>query len=77
MKADSWILNELPEYLIKDWYELYIYNESDMQASAYYWLRDYFDRERSAKWIVRTQPFIPLSLVGGGPRQLVESMSQC
>ncbi len=32
MKADSWILNELPELLVTDWYNGLIYTESDMQA---------------------------------------------
>lgn len=60
MRADSLILNDLPQYLIQEWYNLNIYNESDMQCCVYWWLRDYFDTVRSAKWIIRTQPTTPL-----------------
>jgi hypothetical protein len=60
MRVDSFILNDLPEFLIDQWYDLDIYNESDMQCCTYFWLRDYFDNDRSGKWIIRTQPTTPL-----------------
>lgn len=60
MRADSWILNEIPEYLIMDWYNLKIYTEFDLQATAYFWIRKYFERERSLNWIVRLQPSLIL-----------------
>ncbi len=56
MRGNSWIINELPELLVKDWYNLYIYSEYDMQVATYYWLRAYFDQERDKNWIIRTQP---------------------
>ncbi|WXG43955.1 MAG: hypothetical protein WED04_07990 [Promethearchaeati archaeon SRVP18_Atabeyarchaeia-1] len=60
-KADSWILNDLPEKLVEDWYSNFVYSEFDMQAAAYYWLRKYFENERSERWFLRSQPLIELS----------------
>lgn len=57
MKADTFVLNDLPEILVKDWYNCYLYSEFDMQVICYYWLRHRYcgtARER----IVRTQPVL-------------------
>lgn len=60
MRGDTWIINVLPEILVEDWYNLYIYSEYDLQVATYHWLRREFDKNRSVKWIVRTQPIILL-----------------
>jgi hypothetical protein len=60
MKANSWILHELPELLVSDWYNYNIYSEFDLQVAAYFWLRKHFEKYRSIKWIVRAQPVIKL-----------------
>ena len=61
MRADSWILHELPELLVSDWYNYNIYSEFDLQVAAYFWLRKHFEKYRSIKWIVRAQPVIKLT----------------
>jgi hypothetical protein len=58
MRADSWILKDLPELIIRDWYDGHVYTESDMQASVYYWLRKHFEKERNAEWFIRTEPVL-------------------
>ncbi|MGB3478667.1 MAG: hypothetical protein WBB67_05860 [bacterium] len=60
MRADSWILHELPELLVSDWYNYNIYSEFDLQVTAYFWLRKHFEKCSSIKWIVRAQPVIKL-----------------
>lgn len=64
MRADPWILNDLPERLVDDWYDRYIFNEHDMQVATYYWLRRHFDRYRSEPWSVRAQPVLELRAGG-------------
>ena len=61
MKADTWLLNGLPEQLVTDWYNLQIFNEYDMQVATYYWIRREFERTRSENWSVRTQPSLKMS----------------
>lgn len=56
MRADTWILHDLPEQLVADWYNLQIFTEYDMQVATYYWIRREFERTRSDSWTVRTQP---------------------
>ena len=63
MRADTWILNDLPEQLVADWYNLQVFNEYDMQVATYYWIRREFERTRSESWTVRTQP--SLEMPGG------------
>lgn len=63
LRADSWILHELPEHLVVDWYNLQIFTEYDLQVATYYSLRREFERTRSEQWLVRTQP--SLDLTGG------------
>jgi hypothetical protein len=43
LRADSWILHELPERLVADWYNLQIFTEYDLQVATYYWLRHEFE----------------------------------
>jgi len=61
LRADSWILHELPERLVADWYNLQIFTEYDLQVATYYWLRREFERTRSKQWLVRTQPILNLA----------------
>lgn len=63
MRADSWVMDDLPELVVADWYNLFIFTECDLQVAAYYWLRRYFQRTRSEQWSVRTQPTLD---VGSG-----------
>ena len=63
MRADSWVKYDLPEQLVADWYNLYIFTEYDLQVATYYWLRKQFHRQRSEQWSVRTQPTLD---VGAG-----------
>ncbi|MBI3550950.1 MAG: hypothetical protein HY077_00405 [Elusimicrobia bacterium] len=58
MKADGWIVDLLKREVVNDWFDLRIYSEFDLQVCAYFWLRKYFDGERSTKWIVRAQPLV-------------------
>lgn len=60
MRGDPYVLNELAESLVCDWYDGRIYTEHDMQSSAYFHLRQYFNRERNHSWILRNQPTITL-----------------
>lgn len=61
MRADSWILHDLPEHLFDDWYNLQIFTEYDLQVATYYWVRREFERTRSEQWLVRTQPTLDLA----------------
>ncbi|MGA2325560.1 MAG: hypothetical protein ABSH05_04670 [Bryobacteraceae bacterium] len=47
---------DLPELLVRDWYSLFIFTEYDLQVATYYWFRQHFERTRSERWSVRTQP---------------------
>lgn len=60
MRADPWVVNELCEQLVCDWYELFIFSERDMQSAAYFWVRKYFDRNRTERWRVRNEPIFRL-----------------
>ena len=60
MRGDSLVLHELPEQLVVDWYNLLIFTEYDMQVATYYWLRREFERVRSDRWTVRTQPTLDM-----------------
>jgi len=51
--------------LVTDWYNLQIFTEYDLQVATYYWLRREFERTRSERWLVRTQPTMDLD---GGKR---------
>jgi hypothetical protein len=55
VRADSWSIHDLPEKLVNDWYDLFIFTEYDLQVATYYWLRREFDRSRSSFWSVRTR----------------------
>ncbi len=55
MRADSWILSDLPEALIEDWYDLHIHTEFDMQVIAYHHLRVAFTGGNDT-WRWRAQP---------------------
>jgi hypothetical protein len=67
MRADSTIMNWLPDNLVKDWYEFRIFSEYDLQVCAYHWLRQYFDKFRAVKWVVRTQPALVINGVLSRP----------
>jgi hypothetical protein len=56
MRADTWVKEQLPELLVRDWRDLRIYTEHDMQSCVYFHLRKHYDRERSDDWIIRNQP---------------------
>ena len=60
MKADSLIINKLPEFLVQDWTKLYMYSEFDMQVICYHWLRKHYQWRIGREWIVRTQPVLAL-----------------
>jgi hypothetical protein len=49
VKADPWILNDLPEFLVDDWYDLQLYSEFDAQVATYYHLRRHFQKERARR----------------------------
>jgi hypothetical protein len=51
---------DLPELLVADWYNLFIFTEYDLQVATYYWLRRHFTRTRSEQWSVRTQPALAM-----------------
>jgi hypothetical protein len=55
MRADSWILNSLPEALVDDWFDLHIHTEFDMQVMAYHHLRVAFT-DGNVRWRWRAQP---------------------
>lgn len=59
MRADTWILHDLPERLVQDWEDGLIYTEADMQSAAHYWLRRHFEKWRSMSWSIRTEPPLP------------------
>jgi hypothetical protein len=58
MKADSWILRDLPKLLVDDWYKLLISTEFDVQVAAYHHLRKAYDRDRHLQWRIRAQPLL-------------------
>lgn len=55
-RADPDILDLLRKELVKDWYELRLFSEYDLQCATYFWLRKHFDSERNDSWTLRTQP---------------------
>jgi len=54
MRAGSWILNDLPELLVDDWYSMLIHTEFDMQMASYHYLR--VAHGDSDTWRFREQP---------------------
>ena len=60
MRANPWMLNTLPKLVLRDWRDLRIYTEADLQGSVYFWLRRHFDAVRSSRWDFRSQPVIPI-----------------
>jgi len=46
----------LDEWLLADFWNHYIFNESDMHSAAYFYIREYFMRRESHKIYVRCEP---------------------